>query len=115
VTSNREGDHLSRKRGNVAEFDSWQGNVRDFTKSQGSVGKVVTLNLGLGPTFVILGHFHVLQYFSLLFDFRFTPQTLSTECNRCNLLITLSCGPAFYCSDDILVTLKVWLVVNKKT
>ena len=32
-----QGDHLSRKPGNVREFDSSQGNVRDFTKSQGSV------------------------------------------------------------------------------
>jgi len=28
-----QGDHLSRKPGNVREFDSCQGNVRDFTKS----------------------------------------------------------------------------------
>jgi len=34
VTSN-QGDHLSGKPGNVREFDSCQGNVRDFIKSQG--------------------------------------------------------------------------------
>jgi len=32
-----EGDHLSGKPGNVREFDSCQGNVRDFTKSPRSV------------------------------------------------------------------------------
>ena len=32
-----QGDHLSRKPGNVREFDSCQGNVRDFTKSRGNV------------------------------------------------------------------------------
>ena len=30
-----QGDHLSGKPGNVREFDSCQGNVRDFAKSQG--------------------------------------------------------------------------------
>jgi len=29
-----QGDHLSGKPGNVREFDSCQGKVRDFTKSQ---------------------------------------------------------------------------------
>ena len=29
-------DHLSGKPGNVGEFDSCQGNVRDFTENQGS-------------------------------------------------------------------------------
>jgi len=29
-----QGDHLSGKPGNVREFDSCQGNVIDFTKSQ---------------------------------------------------------------------------------
>jgi len=33
------GDHLSGKPGNVREFDSCQGNVMDFTKSQGMSGK----------------------------------------------------------------------------
>jgi len=28
-------DHLSGKPGNVRKFDSCQGNVRDFTKTQG--------------------------------------------------------------------------------
>ena len=32
-----QGDHLSGKHGSVREFDSRQRNVRDFTKSQGSV------------------------------------------------------------------------------
>ena len=31
------GDHLSGKPGNVREFDSCQGVVRDFTKNQGNV------------------------------------------------------------------------------
>jgi len=30
-----QGDHLSGKPGNVTEVDSSQGNVGDFTKSQG--------------------------------------------------------------------------------
>jgi len=30
-----DGDHLSGKPGNVREFDSCQGNVGDFTESQG--------------------------------------------------------------------------------
>ena len=29
-----QGDHLSKKPKNVRDFDLWQGNVRDFTKSQ---------------------------------------------------------------------------------
>ena len=29
-----QGDHLSGKPGNVREFDSCQGNVRDFTKNR---------------------------------------------------------------------------------
>jgi len=32
-----QGDHLSGKPGNVGEFDSCQGNVRDFTKKSGNV------------------------------------------------------------------------------
>jgi len=34
VSWNCSGDHLFGKRGNVREFNSCQGNVRDFTKSQ---------------------------------------------------------------------------------
>jgi len=33
-----QGDHLSGKPGNVREFDSYHGNVRDFTKNQRNVG-----------------------------------------------------------------------------
>ena len=32
LRSSLQGDHLSRKPGNVRKFDSCQGNVRDFTK-----------------------------------------------------------------------------------
>jgi len=32
-----QGDHLSGKPGNVGEFDSCRGNVRDFTKNQGKI------------------------------------------------------------------------------
>jgi len=32
-----QADHLSRKPGNVREFDSCQGNVRDFTENHGNV------------------------------------------------------------------------------
>jgi len=33
------GDHLSGKAGNVKDFDTCHGNVRDFTASQGSLGE----------------------------------------------------------------------------
>jgi len=36
-----QSDHLSGKPGNVGEFDSCQGNVRDFTRSPGSVGEKI--------------------------------------------------------------------------
>ena len=36
-----QGDHLSRKPGNVGEFETCQGKVRDFVNSQG----IVTENL----------------------------------------------------------------------
>jgi len=32
-----QGDHLSGKPGNVREFDSCQGNLRDFTENHGIV------------------------------------------------------------------------------
>ena len=32
-----QSDHLSGKPGNVREFDSCQGNGRDFTKNEGNV------------------------------------------------------------------------------
>jgi len=38
-SSNRQGDHLSGKPGNVREFDSCQGNVSDFTEIQQNVGE----------------------------------------------------------------------------
>jgi len=34
-----QGDHWYGKPGNVREFDSCQGHVTDFTKTQGSVGE----------------------------------------------------------------------------
>jgi len=40
-----QGDHLSEKPGNVGEFDSCQGNVRDFTKSLEVSGKCQRKNL----------------------------------------------------------------------
>ena len=44
VTACVQGDHLSGKPGNVGEFDSCQGNVRDFTENQESVrGDIVRL------------------------------------------------------------------------
>jgi len=36
-----QGDHLSGKPGNVREFDSYHGNVRDFTKNQRNVGQKI--------------------------------------------------------------------------
>jgi len=38
---NFPGDHLSRKPGNVGEFDSCEGNVRDFTISHGNVREII--------------------------------------------------------------------------
>jgi len=35
INRESQGDNLSGKPGNVREFDSCRGNVRDFTKSQG--------------------------------------------------------------------------------
>jgi len=32
-----QGDQLSGKPGNVREFDSFKGNIGDFTKNQGNV------------------------------------------------------------------------------
>jgi len=40
-SGNMQGDHLSRKPGNVGEFGSCRGNIRDFTKSRGSVGEKI--------------------------------------------------------------------------
>jgi len=37
MDTDTQGNHLSGKPVNVGEFDSCQGNVRDFTKSQESV------------------------------------------------------------------------------
>jgi len=54
---------VSRKPGNVREFDSCQRNVRDFTKSQGSVGeKIVSGKSGLKL-------FIVSCIFAFIFDF----------------------------------------------
>ena len=39
TSDNVQGDHVSVKPGNVSNFDSCQGNVRDFTESQESVGE----------------------------------------------------------------------------
>ena len=38
-----QGGHLSGKPGNVRECDSCQGNVKDFTKSQGIVREKILL------------------------------------------------------------------------
>ena len=41
MQTRNHGDHLSEKPGNVGEFDSCQGNARDFTKKSGKYqGKV---------------------------------------------------------------------------
>jgi len=39
VNGSTQCNHLSGKPGNVRETDSCYGNVRDFTKSRGNVGK----------------------------------------------------------------------------
>jgi len=41
----RQGDHLSGKPGNVRKFDSCQGTIRDFTKSQRNFREVSQKNL----------------------------------------------------------------------
>jgi len=40
-----QGDHLSRQPGNVREFDSCQGNVRDFTENREMSGNCQGKNL----------------------------------------------------------------------
>jgi len=42
--SNLQGDHLSGKPGDGREFDSCQGNVRDFTKNRGNVKELFIIN-----------------------------------------------------------------------
>ena len=55
---------MSKKPGNVREFDSCQGNVRDFTKSQGNVrGKILSGKSGL-KLFVVSFIFASIQVFS---------------------------------------------------
>jgi len=44
-SNNKQGDHLSGKRGNVKEFDSCQENVRDFTKVRDMSGNFQGKNL----------------------------------------------------------------------
>jgi len=60
----RQGDHLSGKSGNVREFDSCQGNIRDFTKSLESVKeKILSGKSGL-KLFIVSCIFASLQVFS---------------------------------------------------
>jgi len=59
-----QGDHLSGKPGNVREFDSCRGNVKDFTKSQGIVReKILSGKSGL-KLFIVNCIFVSVQIFS---------------------------------------------------
>jgi len=41
----KQGDRLSEKPANVRKFDSSQGNVREFGKCQGLMGKIFSANV----------------------------------------------------------------------
>jgi len=60
ASGTRQGDHLSGKPGNVREFDSCQGNVRDFTKK----GKILSGKNCL-KLFIVNCIFESIQVFSI--------------------------------------------------
>ena len=63
VLSLTQGDHLSGKPGNVREFDSCQGNVRDFTKKLGKCqGKNLARECCL-KLFIVISIFVSIQVF----------------------------------------------------
>jgi len=59
-----QGDHLSRKPGNVREFDSCQGNVRDFAENQGIVRGKMLPGKSCLKLFIVNSIFVSIQVFS---------------------------------------------------
>jgi len=60
----KQGDHLSRKPGNVREFDNCQGNVRDFTESQGHISEKILSGKSFVKLFIVSCIFASIQVFS---------------------------------------------------
>ena len=66
---------MSGKPGNVREFDSWQGNVKDFTKSQGKnlvrekLPKTVDCKLHLRPYMYSVRVYSVLNIKYMVSDY----------------------------------------------
>ena len=58
------GDHLSGKPGNVREFDSCQGVVRDFTKNQGNVREKSLARKSCLKRFIVSCIFASIQVFN---------------------------------------------------
>ena len=83
----RQGDHLSGKAGNIREFDSCQGNVGDFTKSQGSVReKILSGKSGLNCYCKLV---HCWLCWACAFHFGFGTYTVA-------FLLTITLVPAWY-------------------
>jgi len=59
-----QGDHLSGKPGNVREFDSCQGNVGDFTKTQRNVREKILSGKSCLKLFIVSCIFASIQVFS---------------------------------------------------
>ena len=59
-----QADHLSRKPGNVREFDSCERNIRDFTKSHGSVRENILSRKSCLKPFIVSCMFVSIQVFS---------------------------------------------------
>ena len=58
------GDHMSGKPGNFREFGSCQGNVWDFTKSQGNVREKILSGKSCLKLFIVSCIFVSIQVFS---------------------------------------------------
>jgi len=48
----KQGDHLSGKTGNVRQFETWQGNVRDNVNSQGNVREKILSGKSVPKLFI---------------------------------------------------------------
>ena len=59
-----QADHLSGKPGNVREFDSCQGNVTYFTKSQENIGEKILSGKSSLKLFIVSCMFVSIQVFS---------------------------------------------------
>ena len=60
---------MSGKPGNVRKFDSCQGNARDFTKSQGIVGKKILSGKSCLKLFIVSCIFALILDFAELVHF----------------------------------------------